>query len=162
MARRAQIEEVLFGGSERALVLERMEALAAAADGARWMNLGPAVTEDDVPTGSALFGVFSARGPVIPIATWIPGYSTARGSQHTSVGILHPTGRDAAARLRQRAAPVPSRWIVEQDHPKRGLIIAVPPDVDVATTLDALLAMTTALTPFPFGDRWAASFRTPG
>jgi hypothetical protein len=161
MARRGVTEQILFRGLDVEAVVTRMDDLAAAADGARWINVGPAVDEDDVPTGSALFGVFSARGPVIPVGTWIPGHPTKRGYEHTSIGILHPTGRQAVDRLRDRGTPVPASWVVDQDHPKRGLVLYVPPEAANREVLPTMLALLTTLTPFPFGERWVASVHSP-
>lgn len=157
MARRSNVEQLVFPGADLADVLARMDELAATADGTHWINLGPAVDEGDVPTGSPMFAIFSARGPIIPVATWIPGYRTTKGYVHTSVGIMHPTGRSAIDRLATRGAPAPSDWVIEQDHPKRGLILRVPPATSVREVLAAMLRMTATLTPFPFDDEWLAT-----
>jgi hypothetical protein len=138
-------EEFEFQESDTAPVLA-----ALARSGGGWLNLQPGMRDDDVPEPRTLFGtLFTARGPQVPIATWVPAEDSA--------GIQHAAGPKAAARLAEAGVPVPDGWRVVQDHPKRGLVMRVPqgtPDADVITWL---LAAARELCGVPLTGDWLAS-----
>jgi hypothetical protein len=102
-----------------------------------------------------VFRIFSARGPAVPLCTWVASDRT-RGLEHVTVGIQHGTGPKAVATLRDAGHPVPAQWHVFSDHSKRGLVVAVPleaPDDDV---LRWLLRAGEALTMVPLTGSWRA------
>lgn len=108
-----------------------------------WVNLQPEVGELPDEEGPGWFGIFGARGPVVPFATWHLG--------DRSAGIQHGTGPKVATRV-----DVPAGWRVAQDHPKRGLVVRVPAGVRDADVLAWLLATGEALCPAPLLGRWVA------
>jgi len=132
-------EIVDFKPDDRAAVLARMDGLEA---GSGWINLSPALEDDaELPVRSATFGIFSGRGPDVPLCTWMPGTAKAP----VQIGIQHGAGTKAAPLLRDMGHPVPQGWRVTQDHPRRGLVIMVPPDVTNTAVLDWLITAGTAL-----------------
>jgi hypothetical protein len=60
--------------------------------------------------------------------TWIPGHADRRGAIGPKLGINHVSGHRAGATLVAADVPVPPAWTVEQDHPRRGLILRPPAD----------------------------------
>lgn len=127
---------VVFEPSDLAPVLDAMPASG-------WVNLQPEVGELPEEETSGYFGIFGARGPVVPFATWHAG--------DRSAGIQHGTGPKVARRI-----DIPAGWRVAQDHPKRGLVVRVPAGVPDAEVLAWLLATGTVLCPAPLLGRWVA------
>ena len=142
-----------FVDTDRAAVLA---AMAEVADGSGWVNVQPVVDPDELPSsGSALFGIFSSRGPILPLCTWTPAGLSKRET-HASLGVQHPTGTKAAARLAERGVPIDERWRVMRDSPKGGLVVGVPADEPYATVLDWLLRAGRALCPADNHGKWVA------
>ena len=130
-------EQIDFALNDRATVLARMERLAQRKKG--WINLSPALDEDEEPPPrSSNFGLFSGRGPDVPLCTWLPG-------PPVEVGIQHGAGAKAARALRDLGEPVPDGWRVTQDHSRRGLVVVVPSGTADERVLDWLLRAGTAL-----------------
>src|SRR5439155_25368450 len=103
-------EVVSFTAGEVSVVAERLDPRG-------WVNMQPGVAEEHLPPpSSGLFGLFSSRGPTIPLCTWHRG--------ERSAGVQHGTGPKVASRIE-----VPRGWRVAQDHPRRGLVVRVPADV---------------------------------
>ena len=137
-------------------VLPAMARLAEAHKG--WINFEPAVAVEDVPPPkSGLFSLFSGRGPEVPLATWSPGEAHKNRTEPAMVGILHPSGTQAKAKLADRGAAVPEGWVVMQDHSKKGLVVAVPPSVDHKDVVKWLLRAATALSVIPVTGTWRAT-----
>ena len=146
-------ETIEFDESDRSAVLAAMATLA---DGSGWINLQPVVDPDDLPPqGSVLFGLFSARGPVLPLCTWTPPGLSKRET-YVSLGVQHSTGTKAAARLADRGVPIDERWRVLRDSPKGGLVVAAPADHPNETILDWLLRAGAAVCPAQTHGRWVA------
>ena len=153
----AEPEHLEFRTDDRAAVVARMRGLARDRDG--WLNVEPVLDPDDVPpSGSALFSVFSGRGPDVPLATWVPGEDHGKRVEPTCVGIEHGSGPKAAERLAAAGVAVPEGWRVLQDHRKRGLVVAIPDDADPDAVLDWLLRATATLTALPVTGTWRAGF----
>lgn len=89
----------------------------------RWLNLTPEIDEDRAGSSgdSALFSFLAARGPSSPLATVMAG-----GVDGIELGIQHRAGVRAIVQLAEADVDLPEGWIVRQDHPRRGLVIAVP------------------------------------
>ena len=151
-------DDIGFTPDDGDRVLERMEAVAAARTPRQWMNIEPDVDPKDVPTGSVLFRVFSARGPVIPVGTWIPRHAHKGVEQAASFGLRHGTGKDGVQRLARAKAPMPGRWVIGQDHPKQGIIAYIHPDDTNADVLSYMCAAVDGLAPFDFDKRFIARF----
>jgi hypothetical protein len=97
--------------------------------GQGWINLLPGVEvdEDDaqtVPPG--LFSLFSIRQPPVTMCTLMPPRPARRATDGVTVGVMHPTGVKAVARLAEAGVPVPPGWVVRQDHARRGLVVLAP------------------------------------
>ncbi len=153
-------ELVEFRPDAAEAVVGHMAAMAATHDG--WINLQPAVDAEDAPRGgSPLFGIFSGSGPPVPLMTWTPGERRRRGFGPITVGIQHGAGPKAADRLRESGHPVPEAWMVLQDHPKRGLVTAVPADADHATVLRWLIQAATVLSTVALVGDWRAAVYRP-
>jgi hypothetical protein len=130
-------EQIDFALDNRSTVLARMERLRETKKG--WINISPAVDEDqELPERSSTFGLFSGRGPDVPLCTWVPG-------PPVEVGIQHGAGSKAVNVLRNLAEPVPDGWRVTQDHSRRGLVVVIPDGVSDDQVLDWLLRAGRAL-----------------
>ena len=54
-----------------------------------------------------LFSVFSGRQPPVTMATIVPPRPAKRGIEGVTVGLLHPTGSKAVARLAEAGVAIP-------------------------------------------------------
>jgi hypothetical protein len=144
-------EQVDFGLNDRAAVLAGMERMTDSKKG--WINLSPALDEaEEPPRRSSNFGLFSGRGPDVPLCTWTPG-------PPVQIGIQHGAGPKAVDILRNLGEPVPEGWRVTQDHSRRGLVVAVPDGTPSETVLDWLLRAGTALAShLELAGWWRAAF----
>ena len=155
----ASVEIVECTADKLSAVAAVLEELSTA--GAGWVNVDPeaALAAEDLPPPRGFLAYrLGARGPDIPRATW----AAPSGRTPANVGIHHAAGVRANDQLRDAGRPVPDSWRLLQDHPKRGLVLAVPtpagPDA-LAThegTLRWLLAATTTLSRVPLTGWWAA------
>jgi hypothetical protein len=138
-------------------VVAVMDALAEARKG--WVNFEPAVNPDDLPPPDAgFFGIFSGRGPDVPLATWTAPTAPRRGrGEPAMIGLQHGAGRRIKAQLAEAGHPVPDGWVVLQDYVKKGLVVAVPPGVANADVLRWLLAAARATAPVPLAGGWRAA-----
>lgn len=145
-----------FSEEHRASVVKRMEAMTAARQG--WVNFTPGLDVDfPPPQRTVLAGLFGARGPDVPLATWAPPSKGDR--EPATAGIQHGQGPRIAARLAELGLAVPEGWRMLQDHPKRGLVCAVPASnspAELDAMLDWLLRAAGALCPIPRTGEWRA------
>lgn len=132
MARKLRgIEQIKFSPDELTRIVAWMTRLTAAEDG--WINLVPRLSDDDDddderPTSLGFFALLGGGAIGITMGTWIPpSHHPRRGLVWPSLGISQVTGRRAVAELNSLALPVPETWRIEQDHPRRGLILRLPP-----------------------------------
>jgi hypothetical protein len=146
-----------FPPEDRSTVLGVMAELAGRRGG--WINLQPAVDPEDVPQ-QGTFRLFSPQGPLVPLCTWTPPDDKPRGPKYVSIGIQHGAGTKAVNFLKQYDVTVDPRWRVLTDAPKRGLVIAVPPDDPNDTVLGWLLTAGAALCQLPYS-RWRAAVYRP-
>jgi hypothetical protein len=145
-----------FHEDHREPVVTRMLAMVEARSG--WVNLTPGLDVDIPPPPRSLFAsLVGARGPEVPLATWAP---PAKGDREPStIGIQHARGPKVAHRLAELGYPVPDSWRTLQDHPKRGLVCAVPATHDAANldgVLRWLLRSTGVLCAIPRTGEWRA------
>lgn len=145
-------------------VTAEMDTLAAAHAG--WINFEPAVAadpEDLPPPPSALFGVFSGKGPDVPLGTWTPPSAPSRRGrvEPAMLGLQHGAGTRAKPRLADLGYGVPEPWRVVQDHSRKGLVVAVPATVGHADALTWLLRAAAALTAVALTGTWRASVYSP-
>ena len=127
--------------------------------GRGWMNFEPAVHVDDVPPeGSGAFSLFSGRGPAVPLGTWTPGSVSRRGrAEPAMLGLQHPSGAKAKPLLVERGHPVPDGWVVVQDHVRKGLVVAVPAEIESGVALRWLLHAAKLLSTVPLTGAWRAA-----
>jgi hypothetical protein len=143
-----------------------LRAMRDKAGGQGWLNFQPQVPEEHEHQargmGSAigvLFGaIFGARGPAVPLCTWVP--MPGDRPPHVEIGIQHARGTRAAQQLAEAGCPVPEAWRVLGDHPKRGLVVAVPVDADHGEVLHWLMAAGQQLSTVPLTGRWTAGVFT--
>jgi hypothetical protein len=148
-------EYVELGRGDLSPVLAYMEQMAESHTG--WINFEAAIhVEDAPPPKSGLFGLFSSRGPDVPLVTWTPGEVRKGRTEPTTVGILHPSGPRASKKVE-----VPEGWVVLQDYSKKGLVLAVPPGVGHEKVIDWLLGAATALSVIPLTGEWRAAVYRP-
>lgn len=127
------------------------------AAGAGWVNVGPAVDEDDLPAPSGGLGkLFGGRGPAVPHATWVAGADRRGARRWSELGIEHGSGPKAVATLAGLGLPLPTGWLVRQDHVRRGLVLGVPPGTPADQIVAFLLEAAARLAQVPVGDRWLA------
>jgi len=151
---------VEFSVDELTQIVARMARLAGAGEG--WINLIPRITDDDErPTSLGFFTLFGGGGTGVTMCTWIPGSHDHRGRIQPSLGITHVTGHRAVAKLHALAVPIPETWLVEQDHPHRGLILRVPFDEPHEQVLVWALRAVGALSTPPPIRGWQADVYLP-
>ena len=92
----------------------------------------PGIDEDasDVDPRGGLFAFFGNSAPPVTMATVMPPKKDRRDTEGMTVGLMHPTGAKAVARLAEVGRAVPDGWVVRQDHVRRGLLVRTPVDVD--------------------------------
>ena len=140
-----------------------MRDLSARGDGAGWINIGPALTDAQqqlVPEQSILGSWFSARGPIVPMATWTPPSSGSR-PRPVSIGVDHGVGPKALERLREAGLPLPAGWRKLQDNAKRGIVVEVPERVENRTVIDWLVSACWSLCGIDIDDHWSAVVNSP-
>jgi hypothetical protein len=107
------------------------------------------------------FALFGGGSIGVTMCTWIPGSAAHHGNPLPSLGITHNQSRRVYAELQSGVAVIPDGWQVEQDHPRRGLIIRIPLDEPngkvLAWGLRAVAALSTSTAPF----RWHANVYLP-
>jgi hypothetical protein len=139
------VKYVIFTGNDLTQVVAYMEQLASAEDG--WINLLARTAEnDDRPTSLGFFALVGGSAIGVTMCTWIPGSHSRRKYTEPTLGITHVTGHRVFGELRLLGTPIPQNWVVDQDHPRRGLVVRVPseePQEHVLTwALDALAALS--------------------
>ncbi len=149
--------ELPFDEEDLAPVEAVLTELAAACRG--WVNLSPEVEPgQEPPPRNLVTAVFSARGELVPLATWTP--PEQMGGRAT-VGIEHGSGPRAIVRLTTMELGLGPGWSKVADHPRRGLVVTTPPDADPGDVLWWLLAASHALSAVPLTGSWQASVYCP-
>ena len=153
-----------FTDDDHAPVIAAMQRLSSAGHGSRWINIGPALSDEQaahVPVRSGLAAWLSGRGPMVPMATWMPPAQSS--SQMAQVGVEHGTGANALRRLADEGLGLPTEWMTRQDHAKHGIVVDLPPDTDHGEIVTWLVAACRMLSPeLALGRRWQAIVHAPG
>jgi hypothetical protein len=156
-----QPELIQFTPDDRRAVIEVMRRLLHDRDG--WLNLQPAVDPDELPdTPPVLERLFTAKGPRVPLGSWVPGERKRNGTvEPVSLGLQHGGGPKAIPRLRELGLGPRAGWRVLSDNPRRGFVVLVPDDEDPEVALTWLVDAARALTGFDLPATWVAGvFRT--
>jgi len=131
--------------------------------GSGWVNLLPGIDEDavdvDPPTG--LFAFFGNRAPPVTMATIMLFFRDPGATEGMTVGLMHPTGARAVARLAEVGVVVPGGWAVRQDHARRGLVLRTPVDAREADVVAWCVRAGTALCRAEMTGRWRAVVYLP-
>ena len=138
-----------------------LAGLRAAGDG--WVNLLPGVDEDRAaPEPQAgLFAFFGNRAPPVTMATVIPAKKDQSLVEGMSVGLMHPTGSKAVARLAEAGVAIPGDWVVRQDHARRGLVLRTSVEAPESQIIDWCVRAGTALCRVDMTGEWQAVVYLP-
>jgi hypothetical protein len=150
-------EELPFSEDDLIPVEAIVTELAAA--GAGWVNFTPEVEPGQEPPPRNLFAtIFSARGDLVPFATWT---APEQPGGRATVGIEHGSGPQALARLTEHGVGLGAGWLKVVDHPRRGLVVTAPGNAEPADVVWWLLAASHALSPVPLTGDWLAKIYRP-
>ncbi len=116
MTNRRETRTIEFRLPDVEPVADTLSMLAEAGDG--WINLMPGVEEGavDVNPPTGLFAFFGTRQAPVTMATVMPPKRERAATDGMSIGVMHPTGPKAIARLAEAGVTVPEGWVVRQDH----------------------------------------------
>jgi hypothetical protein len=153
---RSQPSELEFVASNDAELLGQMTELQARGSG--WINIEPVIDEEYEPAPPGPFAFLGGSTHKVTTATWLPGRPQPGGPpKPTTVGLQHAAGPHLARTLRELGLPLPDGWRITQDHPRRGLVVLVPPDADNGSVMRWLLEASAATCTVPTTGRWRAS-----
>jgi hypothetical protein len=159
---RRDVDRFEFTPPEFARVTGYLRHLTEAGEG--WINLLPGVDAEENEQQTAppgLFSLFSSRQPPVTECTLVPPRPSRRDTEGVTVGVLHPTGAKAAARLSEAGVPVPRGWLVRQDHARRGLVLLTPHGERASDIIAWALRAGTALCRTEMTGQWQAVVYLP-
>ncbi len=150
-----------FTPPEVAAVADALRPLRAAGSG--WVNLMPGIDEDagDVHPRAGLFAFFGNQAAPVTMTTVMPPKKDRRHTEGLTVGLMHPTGGKAVARLAEAGVTVPEGWVVRQDHARRGLLVRTPAEVSEGDVIDWSVRAGAALCRAEMTGRWQAVLYLP-
>ena len=150
-------EELHFDEDDLSSVADQITALTTARAG--WINFSPEVEPGhELPPRSFGAIIFSSRGEPVPLATWSAPEEPGGAA---TIGIQHGAGPRALAQLTERDLALPAGWWKRSDHPRRGLVVTVPPEADPEDVVWWLLAASHALCAAPLTGSWLAKVFRP-
>lgn len=153
------MRRISFERDDPTAVVSAMAEIAAARGAGGWVNIGPALTDEQaarVPARSGLAAWFSGRGPSVAMGTWMPAQTSGR-SRAAQVGVEHGQGPNALKRLRESGLELPDGWVKRQDHAKHGVVLEIGADVESAAVVGWMVRAVTILTSgIEVGDRFIA------
>jgi hypothetical protein len=158
---RRATKTIEFTPPDVAAVAGELAQLRAAGDG--WVNLLPGIDEDavDVEPPSGLFAFFGNRAPPVTMATVMAAKSDRRDTEGMTVGLMHPTGAKALARLAEVGVGLPDGWVVRQDHVRRGLVLRTAVATAEADVITWCVRAGTALCRAEMTGQWRAVVYLP-
>jgi hypothetical protein len=150
-----------FTPPDEAGVAQELRTLRDAGSG--WINLMPGVDEEasDVHPRAGLFAFFGNNAAPVTMTTVMPPKSDRREAEGLTIGVMHPTGGKAVARLAEAGVVVPDGWVVRQDHARRGLLVRTPVAVAEQDVIDWSVRAGTALCRAVMTGRWRAVVYLP-
>lgn len=152
---------VEFTPPEVTAVAAELGALRVAGSG--WINLMPGIDEEasDVHPRAGLFAFFGSNAAPVTMTTLMPPKKDRSGTEGVTVGLMHPTGGKAVARLAEAGVTVPDGWVVRQDHARRGLLFRTPVAVSELDVVAWSVRAGTALCRAEMTGRWRAVVYLP-
>lgn len=155
-----EVVRVEFTADDLAPVVSQMQRLAAAGDG--WVNVFPRLGDGpEQPTSVKFMTLFGGGSIGVTMCTWIPAGSARGSDARPTLGIAHMSFQRVAAQLPARSVPIPNGWFVEQDHPRRGLVVRIDGSGTEAEVLAWGLRAVDALSPPRTDNRWSADIYLP-
>jgi hypothetical protein len=156
-----QTKTIEFTPPELEGVADALRMLRDASSG--WINLMPGIDEDaaDVHPRAGLFAFFGNQAAPVTMTTVMPPRKDRRDTEGLTVGIMHPTGGKAVARLAEDGVTMPDGWLVRQDHARRGLLVRTPVAVSEDDVIDWSVRAGTALCRAEMTGRWQAVVYLP-
>jgi hypothetical protein len=150
-----------FTPPDVAAVAAELRSLRVAGSG--WINLMPGIDEEasDVHPRAGLFAFFGNNSAPVTMTTLMPPKKERRDTEGLTVGIMHPTGGKAVARLAEAGVVVPDGWVVRQDHARRGLLVQTPVAVAEPDVLEWSVRAGAALCRAEMTGRWRAVVYLP-
>ena len=110
---------------------------------------------------SGLFAFFGNSAPPVSMATVMPAKPERRDREGMTVGLMHPTGAKAVARLAEAGVSLPDGWVLRQDHVRRGLVARTPAEADETGVVEWCVRAGTALCRAEMTGRWRAVVYLP-
>ena len=156
-----QKRTIEFTPPDVAAVADALRALRTAGSG--WVNLMPGIDEDasEVHPRAGLFAFFGNNAAPVTMTTLMPPKKDRSETEGLTVGLMHPTGGKAVARLAEAGVLVPDGWVVRQDHARRGLLVRTPVDVTEPDVVTWAVRAGTALCRAEMTGRWRAVVYLP-
>jgi hypothetical protein len=156
-----QKRTIEFTPPDVSAVADVLTTLRAAGSG--WINLMPGIDEEasEVHPRAGLFAFFGNNAAPVTMTTLMPPKRDRSGTEGLTVGLMHPTGGRAVARLAEAGVSVPDGWAVRQDHARRGLLLLTPVSVDDADVVTWSARAGTALCRAEMTGRWRAVVYLP-
>jgi hypothetical protein len=156
-----QTKTIEFTPPEVTVVADALRMLRAASSG--WVNLLPGIDEEasDMHPRAGLFAFFGNQAAPVTMTTVMPPKRDRRDTEGLTVGIMHPTGGKAVARLAEAGVHVPAGWLVRQDHARRGLLLRTPVVVNEDDVVAWSVQAGTALCLAEMTGRWQAVVYLP-
>jgi len=150
-----------FTPPEVTAVAGELAALRVAGGG--WINLLPGIDEEasDVHPRAGLFAFFGNNAAPVTMTTLMPPKKDRSETEGVTVGLMHPTGGKAVARMAEAGVPVPDGWMVRQDHARRGLLLRTPVAVSELDVIAWSVRAGTALCRAEMTGRWRAVVYLP-
>jgi hypothetical protein len=161
MANRRDVDTFEFTPPDFERVTGYLHHLTEAGQG--WINLLPGVNLDEERTTAppGPFALFSNRPPPVTMCTVMPPKASRRATDGVTIGLLHPTGARAAARLREGGVALPEGWLVKQDHTRRGLLVLALHGASETAVITWALAAGTFLCREEMTGQWQAVVYLP-
>jgi hypothetical protein len=158
---RRETRTIEFWPPDIAPVADALAPLRAAGSG--WINLLPGIDEDAAEPEPApgLFAFFGNRAAPVSMATVMPARRDRRDSDGVTIGVMHPTGGKAVARLAEAGVELPAGWLVRQDHARRGLLVRTPVDASDADIVTWGIRAADALCRAVMTGQWRAVVYLP-
>jgi hypothetical protein len=156
-----QKRTIEFTPPDEVAVADTLALLRLAGGG--WINLMPGIDEEasDIHPRAGLFAFFGNNAAPVTMTTLMPPKKDRSATEGLTIGVMHPTGGEAVARLAEAGVTVPEGWEVRQDHARRGLLVRTPAEVEDSDVVTWSVRAGTALCRAEMTGRWRAVVYLP-